>query len=239
MSAIWQRWTWLTLGSLLVAHSCRVDEDCNLNGLCTTSGSCSCLPGWRGPMCGELALISATVGAGLHAAPSSNMSSWGGWVGWDDSTQRWQMFANEMVDGCGINSWEANSRIVRASTSDLQQPFQVEAQVKQPFGSEPTLTRLESGDWLMFSIGNRSSTLPPRTDCIAGYTPGERPPNGTGGNFKGYVPVEVSTQSYVCCAVYTVLYLCTLRSRLCMLPAKCGGCTCAQVLCYRSPSTQI
>jgi hypothetical protein len=143
-----------TVPPCVVVRCCQVDEDCNLNGLCTTDG-CSCLPGWRGPACGELNLVPATVGAGLHAAPTSNLSSWGGWVGWDARTRRWQMMANEMVHGCGINSWEANSRVVRASTADLNQPFQVEAEVKQPFGSEPTLARLSSGAWLMFSIGNR------------------------------------------------------------------------------------
>ena len=146
--------TWLVLAVLAAARSCQVDEDCNLNGLCN-AGRCSCLPGWRGCSCSELALVPATVGAGLHAEPSSVLSSWGGWIGWDGVTQRWQMLANEMVNGCGINSWEANSRVVRASTADLRLPFKVESEVKPPFGSEPTLTRLASGAWLMFSIGNR------------------------------------------------------------------------------------
>ena len=43
----------------------------------------------------------------------------------------------------------------------------------------------------MLSIGNQSSSLPPRTDCVGGYTPNSAAPTGTGGNFKGYVPVEV------------------------------------------------
>jgi len=186
---------WLAVG-LVAVNSCRVDEDCNLNGICsnqnTHTSSCSCLKGWRGTSCGEMALDLATVGAGLHAAPTSNFSSWGGWVGWDEGTQHWQMFANEMVHGCGINSWEANSRVVRASTHDLRFPFKVEAEIKPPFGSEPTLAQLESGEWLMLSIGNRSSSLPARTDCVGGYTPNSAAPNGTGGNFKGYVPVEVA-----------------------------------------------
>jgi len=186
---------WLAVG-LVAVNSCRVDEDCNLNGICTNqsthTSSCSCLKGWRGTSCGEMALDLATVGAGLHAAPTSNFSSWGGWVGWDEGTQHWQMFANEMVHGCGINSWEANSRVVRASTHDLRFPFKIEAEIKPPFGSEPTLAHLESGEWLMLSIGNQSSSLPPRTDCVGGYTPNSAAPTGTGGNFKGYVPVEVA-----------------------------------------------
>ena len=70
-------------------------------------------------------------------------------------------------------------------------------------GSEPTLARLPSvgGDvnsggptWLMFSIGNRSSSFPPRTDCAGGYTPKAAPANHkTGGNFKHAVPVEIAS----------------------------------------------
>ena len=32
---------------------------------------------------------------------------------YDAATRRWQMYAAEMVNGCGIGSWEENSRIVR------------------------------------------------------------------------------------------------------------------------------
>ena len=68
-------------------------------------------------------------------------------------------------------------------------------------GHEPTLTRLPSvggdgGDptWLMYSIGNRSSSYPPRTDCAGGYTPKAAPANNkTGGNFKHAVPVEIAS----------------------------------------------
>jgi hypothetical protein len=104
------------------------------------------------------------------------------------------MFANEMVEGCGINAWESNSRVVRASTADLNQPFEVEAEIKGPFGSEPSLARI-GDDWLLYSIGNKSSTKPPRPDCSQGYTPKGPAPNGTGGNFHGYVPVEVAVSS--------------------------------------------
>lgn len=165
---------------------------CNLNGNATVTGSCVCLAAWTGPTCGVLALLPAHRGAGLHA--ESNLSSWGGAVAFDEASGRWQMFGNELVGGCGINSWEANSRIVRATTADLDQPFVVEQVVMPAFASEPSLARL--GDqWLLYSIGNTSSTKPARTDCVAGYTPAHAAPNGTGGNFKAYVPVSVSVSS--------------------------------------------
>jgi hypothetical protein len=159
---------------------------------------CLCLPGWRGATCGELAVLPAVRGAGLHAVNSSNLSSWGASIAWDATSARWQGLFNELVLGCGITSWEANSRIVRASTDDLARPFVVEAVIKPAFGSEPTLTRTAAGPagpgkWLMYSIGNTSSTLPPRTDCDGGYTPKKPSPNGTGGNFRGFVPVEIAS----------------------------------------------
>ena len=80
---------------------------------------------------------------------------------------------------------------MRASTDDLDKAFAVEAVIKPAFGSEPTLSRLQDGRWVLYSIGNTSSTNPPRTDCSQGYSPSGAPPNGTGGHFHGYVPVEV------------------------------------------------
>ena len=166
-----------------------MSEACNLNGH-MVGGLCVCLAAWRGATCAELALLPAHPGAGLHA--QSNMSSWGGAVAFDGSKKKWVMFGNELVAGCGINSWEANSRIVRASTADLDQPFVVDEVVMPAFASEPSLAKLGE-QWLLYSIGNTSSTKPPRMDCREGYTPAGPAPNGTGGNFKGYVPVSVST----------------------------------------------
>ena len=144
-------------------------EACSLNGE-LLNGKCHCLAAWRGPTCGELSLLPARRGAGLHAESDSKLSSWGGAVAFDQASRRWVMFGNELVGGCGINSWEANSRIVRASTVDLDDPFVVDAVVAPAFASEPSLAKLGE-TWLLYSIGNTSSTLPPRTDCSEGYTP--------------------------------------------------------------------
>ena len=81
---------------------------------------------------------------------------------------------------------------MRASTSDLKEAFVVDEVVLPAFASEPSLARLGE-QWLLYSIGNTSSTKPARTDCKEGYTPKAAPPNGTGGNFVGFVPVSVST----------------------------------------------
>eukprot|EP00937_MAST-01D_sp_MAST-1D-sp2_P007456 g7456.t1 len=109
------------------------------------------------------------------------------------------MFAAEMALGCGINAWETNSRVVRASSASLDAPFTVDAQLLPTFSHEPALAFSSggsngggaAGSWLLFSIGNSSSSNAPRPDCAGGYTPRTSPPNGTGGNFKRFVPVEI------------------------------------------------
>ena len=178
------------------------DMKCNLNGVYDhNTNTCSCLVAWRGTTCGELALLPATRAAGLHAFNATS-SSWGGAVQYDGT--RWQMFAAEMVLGCGINAWETNSRVVRASTTSLDTPFIVEEEIKPAFASEPALLRRppaatattdDANGWLLFSIGNSSSSNAPRPDCMNGYTPKASPPNGTGGNFKHFVPVEIASRS--------------------------------------------
>ena len=140
-------------------------EACNLNGEVHGDGSCTCLAAWTGPTCGQLALQPAKPAAGLHSQGS--LSSWGGSVAFDGFSQRWVMFGNELVGECGINSWESNSRIVRASTDDLDKPFIVDDVLLAAFASEPSLARL-GDEWLLYLIGNSSSTRPPRTDCKDG-----------------------------------------------------------------------
>lgn len=148
-----------------ICHQSVMAEACNLNGKVGQDGKCNCLAAWTGPTCGELALRPANPAAGLHS--QSSLSAWGGAVAFDRSSKRWVMFGNELVGGCGIDSWEANSRIVRASTADLDKPFVVEEVVLPAFASEPSLARL-GDEWLLYSIGNSSSTRPPRSDCKDG-----------------------------------------------------------------------
>ena len=171
---------------------CSSDEDCSLNGRCKPGGVCACLAAWSGPSCGVLSLLPATKGAGLHAphSASNTSSSWGGSVGYDAATRRWQMYAAEMVNGCGIGSWEENSRIVRASSATPGGEYTVEEQIKPPFAHEPVLQRLADGRWLLYSIGNRTSSGQPRTTCRGGYSPS--PVSDRGGFFSGHgVPDEI------------------------------------------------
>lgn len=171
----------------LTSSQCGNDRDCSLNGRCR-NGTCQCLAAWSGSHCAKLNLLPATKGAGLHAPHSSdpNSSSWGGSVGFDPVSKRWQMFAAEMVNSCGIGAWEQNSRIVRASSATPGGEYVVEEQIKPPFAHEPVLQRLADGRWLLYSIGNATSAKPPRTDCVRGYSPLH-----AGNGFVAAIPDEI------------------------------------------------
>ena len=68
--------------------------------------------------------------------------------------------------------------------------LKVEEQIKPPFAHEPVLQRLADGRWLLYSIGNRTSSGPPRTTCRGGYSPS--PVSDRGGFFSGHgVPDEI------------------------------------------------
>lgn len=99
-----------------------------------------------------------------------------------------------MTGGCGIGAWETNSRIVRATAASPLDEFTVEEVIKPTFAHEPVLAGPltaanggnVSGHWLLFSIGNASSSAPARDDCSGGYTP-----RSGGGGFERAVPVEI------------------------------------------------
>ena len=120
-----------------------------------------------------LALQPATKGSGLHAphSPSNTTSSWGGSVAYDANTKKWNMYAAEMVNHCGIGAWESNSRIVRATSDTAGGMYTVEEVIKPTFAHEPVLQHLADGRWALYSIGNASCASPPLTTCIGGYSP--------------------------------------------------------------------
>jgi len=113
-------------------------------------------------------------------------------VHFDETSQRWQMFAAEMQFGCGIGAWEANSRVVRASSASADGEYRFEAEIKGTFSHEPTVVRSPEGTWLLYHIGDPAQawfpgSQPPRVDCEGGYTPRQRG-NDTG---QFHPPMEV------------------------------------------------
>jgi hypothetical protein len=174
------------------AAPCADDDACNLNGRCK-DGVCRCDAGWVGADCATLDLMPSMPHAGYRR---TNVSSWGGSVHFDAATKRWQMFAAEMTLGCGIGAWEANSRIVRASSDCADGMYRFEEEVKGAFSHEPTVVQAPNGTWLLFHIGDPHhadfpGSQPPRKDCKAGYTP--RTAGNDTGNF--HPPMEILSAS--------------------------------------------
>ena len=97
---------------------CATDEDCSLNGRCST-GTCACAPEWAGDDCGVLNLLPAKANNGFHEGPNS--SSWGGSIMFDGTT--YHMFASRMAGGCGLSAWDSNSEVVRATSSQGDGPY--------------------------------------------------------------------------------------------------------------------
>ena len=112
----------------LVAHvrgTCFSDADCSYNGRCVDK-DCVCESAWRGVACDELQLLSASSTGGYsshHGPEASRTSSCGCSVLFDDKDGRWHMFAAEMINDCGIDYWEPNSRVVHAVSSSPEGPF--------------------------------------------------------------------------------------------------------------------
>ena len=103
----------LTLYAAAASQLTPVDEACALNGA-LAAGACACLRGWRGADCSQLALGPADPAAGLQLPGNS---TWGG-AAVRDGGGRWHLFASLFRNGCGLDSWQPNSMVVRAEPAD-------------------------------------------------------------------------------------------------------------------------
>lgn len=140
---------------------------CSYNGdFDPTKGRCNCNLAWKGPACESLALKPALKNAGYRSPfgpiPSqpSLVSSWGGSVLYDETDGLWHMFSAEMVNCCGIDYWEPNSRVVHAVAEEPEGPYVYSDEVLQPFAHEPNAVRGPQGEWVIFTT-MRHPDLPP------------------------------------------------------------------------------
>ena len=100
---------------------CSSDLGCSLNGRCV-GGRCQCDAAWRGPRCGELALLPAASQNG-YGGPGSNVSSWGGGAAFDPVTGKFIMVVSEFDRHCGLASYHHNSRCVLAEAHRAAGPY--------------------------------------------------------------------------------------------------------------------
>ena len=140
-------------GSGLVVRRCESAFDCSHNGACA-DGVCACTQGWTGRRCETLDLLPvdrAKYGFSPTDNLRRNLSSWGGSVLSEGGL--WHMWTARMVNYCGIQQWEQNSKIVHATATDVLGPYTEQETVAPVFAHEPCVTRdPRTGELLMVSV---------------------------------------------------------------------------------------
>lgn len=128
---LWFIWLFVSADGLTVLKvhnensgggTCTSDLDCQLNGRCTF-GVCICSPAWTGTDCSALNLLPAAIKNGYQNA-GSDVSSWGGGVHYDNVTNLFYMFVDEMDKHCGLSVWHQNSRCVVGVSDSPHGPFE-------------------------------------------------------------------------------------------------------------------
>ena len=176
-----------TLLCACAALGCVTDLDCQLNGLCTTVGTCACDAAWGGEDCGDLQLAPGSVAYGClpegldaGAPPRCDFTSWGGGPPvYDEATKKWVLFVSEMGGHCGLSVWQHMSTIVRAVADSPAGPFTrdalvVGAESHNAYYARDPVTKQH----LIYHVGTGANqTQPWVTNCSNGTTP--RPLAGT------------------------------------------------------------
>jgi len=139
--------------SAFASDQCQTDVDCQMNGKCT-SKVCVCRLPWSGPSCAELVRLPADISAGYdspHGSDKTTKSSWGGSILLDEHGGLYHMYAAEMLNDCGIDYWEPNSRVVHSVSHSPEGPFNFSDVVIAPFAHEPNAVRAPTGEWVIFA----------------------------------------------------------------------------------------
>ncbi|KAB2569315.1 hypothetical protein DBV05_g12008 [Lasiodiplodia theobromae] len=158
------------------ATDCTTDDDCSLNGICTTTNAtCLCDPGWRSTDCGELDLRPATRGTGYNHTSTSAASdpfsggtagnaSWGGQILPDrhGDRRKFHLITSQFSHGCGLSGWKPFSTIIRAeSTTGPRGPYVWAQELFGAFTHNPTAVWSPADDlYLLFMIGRDDYELP-------------------------------------------------------------------------------
>ncbi len=168
----------VTSGLLTDVPDCETADQCERNGQCIM-GKCACAQGWTGRFCQTLALLPARKGSGYHR---ENTASWGGSIIPPDVSglDKYQMFAAEFDLHCGFNAWYKVSRVIRASSTTAEGPYEFQEEVIPMFAHGPAVAVIPptgSGGTPKFALihtgnGTGAGTLPPALrECTNGTTP--------------------------------------------------------------------
>ena len=103
-----------------------------------------------GSHCDVLAFTAAERRSGyVRIQDGANTSSWGASVLYSEVDQRWHMWVTEMINHCGLNAWQSNSRIVHAISNTAFGEYEFVDEVMPVFAANPAVVRGENGEWIM------------------------------------------------------------------------------------------
>ncbi|KAI0164580.1 hypothetical protein GGR57DRAFT_204413 [Xylariaceae sp. FL1272] len=149
----------------VLAQACTTDEDCSLNGICSSNQTCLCDPGWRAGDCGELDLYPATRWSGYNHTNATGPdyykegagnSSWCGHIVQDrEDKQLFHLILSQMIHGCGLSGWRPFSTVVRAeSRTGPAGPYDFAQSLFGTFHHNPTVIYSPADDkYLLYCIG--------------------------------------------------------------------------------------
>ena len=159
--------TFFSFVLLAFALSCETDDDCALNGECSSS-TCVCSAGWTGETCGVIKLAPAPIDGGYHVL---NTSSWGGALMLDAAKNTYHMFAAEFVNHCGLASWHSNSRVIHATSRAAAGPYVFVEEVIPYYSHNPTVAlSVDKRGLYLMHIGNGIPDVTPPLHCKNGST---------------------------------------------------------------------
>ena len=179
---------------------CVTDEDCSLNGVCT-SGACVCDPGWTtlpfglngamSPGCGYLDFDPSPIttcgpACAFHGGPGGvdmSTTSWGGSVNRNPVDGKYWMFAAEMSHHCTLSQWTTNSQVVSAVSDTPMGPYVRQEVTIPPWSHNPQAVVAPDGTWVIFTLGPGFGQKP-QVDCDSPLAADHSPaPDGVGVNF--------------------------------------------------------
>ncbi len=145
---------------------CNSDWDCSLAGTCTPQGQCSCDPWADGVDCSYLKFqpVDKTRLGYLH----ERHTSWGGSIVQSATTGLYHMFISEILckvdtsirKRCGLSAWQTHSRIVEATSTEVDGPYKRLKQVLPPEHHNPSVhISPTTGHWHLFTIGGPSGPI--------------------------------------------------------------------------------
>ncbi|KAI0015020.1 hypothetical protein F4780DRAFT_130638 [Xylariomycetidae sp. FL0641] len=153
-----------------LARACLTDDDCSLNGICSSDQACVCDPGWRADDCSELDLYPASRWSGYNHTNATGPdfykqgagnSSWGGHIVQDPTHRKlFHLIISQMEHGCGLGGWKPFSTIIRAeSRSGPAGPYDYAQTLFETFHHNPTTIWSPADErYLLYCIGQDKET---------------------------------------------------------------------------------